>query len=243
MLINHSLGGKTSRQSLFICSPSYSGEFNAHFVESLLQTCELLASENIPYKIQFSLYDSLVARSRNELAKDFLDSDFTHVLMVDSDEGWDATAVIEMLKLDKEFITGAVPSRKPGAEEYALKIYTNKDRTPSVNEEGLIYCGMNGVAFAIIKRIVFEKIAENDPYLLTDVYPYFQHAYTKNGDHYGEDNFFVKNWINLGRSLWIYPNITFKHGNVTGNYHEFLLRQPKPMEDCMNRINEEKTNN
>jgi len=230
MRIEHSKswGGKTPQSSIFICSPSYSGDFNCHFLTSLLQTCDLLKKEGILYEVYFSVYDSLVARSRNDLADRFLKSNCTHILMIDSDQGWDSKAVPAMLKLDKDFITGAVPARKV-TEEYALKINTNTDRTPKVNHEGLIECTSNGVAFAMIKRCVFEKL-KTTKFYKSEVYPYFQHRYYEDGGHYGEDTYFIKNWTKLG-DLWIYPDITFTHGPITANYHEFLCRQPGGSED------------
>ena len=226
MRIDNSRVEQSARPSLFICSPSYTGDFSCHFVTSMLQTCDLLKKEGIPYNIYFSVFDSLVARSRNDLVHHFLKSDCTHILMIDSDQGWEAKAVLEMLRLDKDFITGAVPARKHGFEEYAIKIATNADRTPRVNNEGLIYCDSNGVAFGMIKRKVFEEIKAQNLYN-SEVYPYFQHVYYKDGGHYGEDTFFVKSWRDIGE-VWIYPNITFNHGGVIGNYHEFLLKQPQP---------------
>jgi len=146
--------------------------------------------------------------------------------MIDSDQGWEPKAVLEMFRLNKDFVTGAVPGRKHGSEEYALKIFTNEDMTPKVNIEGLIACATNGVAFGMIKRTVFEQIKKYKPYP-ADVYPYFQHKYFENGDHFGEDTYFTQSWLYIGE-VWIYPNITFNHGGVIGNYHSFLLRQPKP---------------
>lgn len=227
MRINHKSGvEKSAPYSLFICSPTYSGELNCHFVTSLLQTTDLLKEKGIEYTVYFSVFDSLVARARNDLVDKFLKSDCTHILMIDSDQGWDAEAVPKMLELDREFLTGAVPSRKQGTEQYALKIFTEGNRLPKVDDDGLIACSSNGVAFGLIKRIVFEKIKANKPYP-TEVYPYFQHRYYDNGDHYGEDMFFTKTWTDIGE-VWIYPDITFNHSGVIGNYHRFLMKQPKP---------------
>jgi hypothetical protein len=146
--------------------------------------------------------------------------------MIDSDQGWDFDAPLKMLRMNREFITGAVPARKV-EETYALKIHVNENRTPVVDDEGMISCAMNGVAFALIERSVFEKVKEKSPSAHSP-YPYFQHRYFENGDHYGEDNFFTKSWLDIGK-VWIYPNITFIHGPITANYHEFLIRQPKPL--------------
>lgn len=216
-----------SRYSLFIGTPTYSGELSCHYTASLLRLCEQLTKKQIPHMVYFSVFDSLVARARNDLVDNFLKSDCTHILMCDSDQGFEQDKVFDMLDLDLDFLTGAVVGRKPDSEEYAIKINVNSDMTPVVNQQGLISCTMNGVAFALIKREVFGKIATEKPYP-HDVYPYFQHIYTEHGDHYGEDTWFVNTWLKSGGEVWIYPNITFNHGGKVGNYHEFLLKQPQP---------------
>lgn len=227
MRIQHDIKQAGVKPRLFIASPSYSGDFNHNFVASLLKTTKDLKEHGIGYEVYFSLFDSLVGRARNDLADNFLKSDCTHILMVDADQGWDETAPRKMLSYNREFMTGAVPGRK-AEETYALKIQVNRNMTPKVDSEGLLYCDTNGVAFAVIERGVFEKIKEYKKYYNQPVYPYFQHRYYENGDHYGEDAFFIKSWKDAGGDVWIYPNITFTHGPITANYHEFLLKQPKP---------------
>ena len=211
--------------SIFICSPTYTGDVSCHFLVSLLQTTELLKAKNVKYEIYFSVNDSLVARARNDLADKFLKSNCTHVLMIDSDQGWTPAAVPKMLDFNKDFITGAVVSRKPNCEEYALTIKTDEYRIPIVDSDGLLQCGANGVAFALIKRKVFEDIKNVNP-SSHNPYPYFQHKYFDNGDHYGEDTYFVKQWQGIG-DVYLYPDITFKHGTNEANYHKFLLNCPR----------------
>jgi hypothetical protein len=223
--INHNFGaaGEKPRQSVFITSPAYSGDVNCKFVASLLQTIKIFEQNDIDYEVYFSVFDSLVARSRNDLTNKFLESKCTHVLMIDSDQGWDPKAPFEMLKTGKEFITGAVPGRKT-EETYAIKINVDENRR-AVVEDGLISCASNGVAFALIEREVFKVIEHNKPSVHTP-YPFFQHRYFENGDHYGEDTYFVNEWLKVGGKVWIYPDITFSHGPITANYHKFLCRQP-----------------
>lgn len=224
MRINQLIGeaGAIPRQSIFITSPAYSGDVNCKFVASLLQTIKIFEENNIGYEVYFSVFDSLVARSRNDLTDKFLKSKCTHVLMIDSDQGWDPKAPLEMLKTGKGFVTGAVPARKV-EETYAIKINVDENRRAIV-KDGLIECASNGVAFALIQRGVFEHIKNLNP-SKHDPYPFFQHRYFDNGNHYGEDTYFVNEWLKHG-NVWIYPDITFSHGPITANYHEFLLRQP-----------------
>lgn len=224
MRINQSWGEKSSQQSLFICSPSYNGDFSGHFVTSLIQTIDLLKKNNVTFHIYFSVFDSLVARSRNDLADKFLQSECDRMLMIDSDQGWEPEAVLKMLEYKDAFITGAVPGRQ-AEETYALRLHTDEERTPFGTDDGLFEAETNGVAFAMIHREVFRLIREKYPYNHL-IYPYFQHKYYENGDHYGEDTFFVKTWQEFGK-VWIYPDITFTHGPITANFLKYLEKQPR----------------
>jgi len=224
--INHLTGeaGVKPRQSIFIATPTYSGDLSCHYVSSLMKTVKHLQANEVDHEVYFSVNDSLVARARNDLVHNFLKSECTHILMIDADQGWDYDAPLKMLRMNRKFITGAVPGRQT-LETYALTIETNDDMTPKVDDQGMIYCATNGVAFALIERCVFDEIKT---VTLHEVCPYFQHRYFDNGDHYGEDMFFTKSWKDTGGDLWIYPDITFVHGPITANYHKFLINQPKP---------------
>lgn len=238
MRINYNMNseGETSHYSLFIGSPAYSGTLDCHYTVSLIQTCEMLKEKGIGHTVYFSVYDSLVARTRNDLADKFLKSDCTHILMIDSDQGWNPFVIPKMLDMNQPFITGAVPGRKV-EETYALEICLNQDKSPVQNEQNLIKAAHNGVAFALVKREVFERIKDETLYR-QDVYPYFQHVYTKEGDHYGEDTYFVKTWQDIGGDVWIYPDITFTHGPITANYQEYLLRTSKKTGDIFSQLDQ-----
>lgn len=66
---------------LFLALPVYGG-YNAHFVTSLLQ---LVAERPCEMVIRPCIGDSLVARARNRLCAEFLASDCTHLLFIDTD--------------------------------------------------------------------------------------------------------------------------------------------------------------
>jgi hypothetical protein len=66
---------------LFLGLPVY-GAYNAHFVHSMFA---LIAQRPCPMVIRPCVGDSLVARARNRLCAQFLASDCTHMLQLDTD--------------------------------------------------------------------------------------------------------------------------------------------------------------
>ena len=94
--------------------PIYGG---AHpmFVQGLIS---LTAQPPCKVSYRFNTWNSLVSVARNQLAADFLESDCTHLLFIDSDIGFKAEHVAQLLARDCDLIGGLYPYKKPGPPEY-----------------------------------------------------------------------------------------------------------------------------
>jgi hypothetical protein len=58
------------------------------------------------YKITFSLIkSSLVTQGRNLCVAGFLESNYTHMLFIDSDIYFEATSIIKMIEKDKDMLS------------------------------------------------------------------------------------------------------------------------------------------
>ena len=62
-------------------------------------------------KFSFLFNESLITRARNYLVDEFLRSDFTHLLFIDSDIHYNPQDVIAMLALEKDVIGGPYPKK------------------------------------------------------------------------------------------------------------------------------------
>jgi hypothetical protein len=221
-------------KKLYIASLSHSGDFCADFVESILRTQKILMQNNIDFMVKFLLHDSILERARNMIVADFMSSECTHLLMIDSDQGWDSEKIIKMLDFDKEFISGAVPIKDPNGENYALSIHVNLDDTPKVDKDGLLSASMIGSAFIMLKRELFEKMMIQYsslycPSVNMNYYSFFE--ITKSPVFLGEDVTFCKRWVDMGGEIKIMPDINMTHIGkkvFMGNYHKYLLKQPAP---------------
>lgn len=226
-----------------IATPFYEVKGYSPYIRSMINTLVGLAKYT---KVDFEFVelsgDSYVWRARNKLADMFLKSDCSHLVFVDSDEGWDPEGFYRLLKADAPIVGAAYPV-KNNWEHFGVSIDVNEDGTPKVREDGLIYASKVPTGFMKISRNVFERLKEVEPdnwYWEPDEYNTMNKTFNYFGhimeDHvvYGEDISFCKRWQRIGGELFVEPRATIEHWGSQcwkGNYHEFLCRQPGGSQD------------
>jgi hypothetical protein len=173
---------------LFISTPMYGGQCFGFYTQSLLQLNNILRDNNITSMMSFMFNESLITRARNALAHQFLKTDCTHLFFIDADIRFHAPDVIKMIEADKDIICGIYPKKEinwgsvkramdSGVSNDELKWHTGSfvvnlvgyagEVTVPVNEPVEIWNG--GTGFMIIKREVFEKLADLVPSYTNDV--------------------------------------------------------------------------
>lgn len=169
--------------------------------------------------IKKSHNDCFVDIARNHLVKSFMESECTHMLMVDDDMGWNPMAVEKMLMFDKEFIAGAGPLK---GKEKRFAFRDGKE-----HPDGLWEVDHIGGAFCLFKRSIFEKMIEAYPETYSEYYK-GHHLFKMEVDKdkvITEDFNFCRKWREIGGKIWCYPDISFEHyGNFVwhGNFYEQL---------------------
>ena len=73
------------KQRLFIGTPMYGGQCTGLYTKSTNDLSMLCSSHKIPMKYYFLFNESLVQRARNYIVDEFMRSDCTHLLFIDSD--------------------------------------------------------------------------------------------------------------------------------------------------------------
>ena len=82
--------------SLFVATPVHS-ECSIHYTQALLELQQLCIKNKI--KITFSLVkSSLVTQGRNLCVAGFLESNYTHMLFIDSDIYFNSSSILKMIK-------------------------------------------------------------------------------------------------------------------------------------------------
>ena len=169
-----------SEYSIMVATPVHS-ECSIHYTQALLELQQLCIKNKI--KITFSLVkSSLVTQGRNLCVAGFLESDFTHLLFIDSDIYFKADSIMEMLKKDKEVLSIPYPLKTMMWDKLYKKIQEGKIEQSSDLKKWLNTYPMkvenyediqidNGVmevthsptGCMMIKRVVFDKMIKAYP--------------------------------------------------------------------------------
>ena len=125
---------------------------------------------------------SLVTQGRNLCVAGFLESNYTHMLFIDSDIYFDSSSIIEMIKRDKELISIPYPLKtimwdkalhkiekglikttndlKKAFNTYPMKVEKNDDISV---DNGVIEVTHSPTGCMMIKRSVFDKMIKAYP--------------------------------------------------------------------------------
>jgi len=183
------------KMKIFIATPMYGGMCHGLYTKSLMETVSQMQSLGIPSQLYYLFNESLITRARNYCVHNFLKSDATHLLFIDSDIGWRSMDVMYMLHLLAEntelyrVFCGLYP-KKTIAWEKVLKaakttqfderpweleqvagdIAFNPKPNEYPNGQAPVYEPIKvkegATGFMFIERSVFEEYAEAYPELL-----------------------------------------------------------------------------
>lgn len=129
------------KRKLFVATPMYGGQCAGMYTRSIADLAALCAKYNIGLQLYFLFNESLITRARNYCVDEFLRSEATHLMFIDSDIGFNPQDVIALLALQDEespydVIGGPYPKKCISWEK--IKIAVDKgvaDEDPSVLEK------------------------------------------------------------------------------------------------------------
>lgn len=137
---------------LFVAMPCY-GSVPVPVIQSLE---ELNATPPCSVLIRLTTGDSLVSHARNALTADFLATDRTHLLFIDSDIAFTCDQVARLVSHD-EAVVGGLYAKKQASLELACEGFPDE---PPVDHRGLLPVRHIGAGFLLIKREVFERMID-----------------------------------------------------------------------------------
>lgn len=230
-----------ANKTVFLAILAYTGYVDVATMGSVIDNIESLTNEGFNINLHFEVGCCYLPEARNNCVAKFLESRANYLCFIDSDLGFNPNSILKMVKFDKDIICGAYPF-KTGVEGFPIKVLTNNDLTPCVEEAtGLIKIEGGPTGLMIIKKEVFQTLINKNPEWKTNrktekgnnIYAIFDTGMLFENDRnwYGEDYLFCYRAINAGYNIFCYPDINFLHigrNCRTGNYHQFLLKQPKP---------------
>ena len=184
------------QHKLFVATPMYGGMNHGLYMKSCLDLQTTMMRYGIEIKFSFLFNESLITRARNYLVDEFLRTDYTHMLFIDSDIHFNAQDVIALLALDKDVIGGPYPKKSMNWGNIAHAARNHPDLEPKELENLVGEYVFNvvkgtsqfqvteplevmeiGTGYMMIKRDVFNK--------MKDEYPTIRYK----PDHVGQANF------------------------------------------------------
>jgi hypothetical protein len=166
------------QHKLFVATPMYGGMNHGLYMKSCLDLQTTMHRYGIEIKFSFLFNESLITRARNYLVDEFLRTDYTHMLFIDSDIHFNAQDVIALLALDKDVIGGPYPKKSIELEslvgEYVFNVVKGTQQFQVTEPLEVMEIG---TGYMMVKREVFDKMKVE--------YPSIRYK----PDHVGQANF------------------------------------------------------
>lgn len=181
---------KLRQKKLFVATPMYGGQCAGMFTKSTNDLAMACTRYGIPIRFYYLFNESLITRARNYCVDEFLRSDCTHMMFIDSDIGFNYKDVLTLMHLcedDENYgvITGPYPKKTISWEKIKSAVEQGFADDNPFNLEHFVgdYVfntaeGVNafslfepveiregGTGFMMIHRKVFERYAKAYPNL------------------------------------------------------------------------------
>ena len=237
------------KAKLFVATPMYGGMCTGMYASAVMQCVGAFGQAGIQMYYSFMMNESLITRARNSMAYDFLNSDATHLMFIDADIAFNPADIPRMVDADKDIICGIYPKKeinwmqvseavRKGVPADQLQYHTGafvlnlahgeQSKTGNINEP--IEIANGGTGFMLIKRKVFEDLAEKVPSYTNDMYhavdtvreikvikEFFATSIDEESNRLlSEDYHFCKIARQAGFTVWCAPWASFSH---TGTYN------------------------
>ena len=176
------------KRKLFLATPMYGGNCVGMYTRAVADLAAICAKYQIPLQLYFLFNESLITRARNYCADEFLRSDATHLLFIDSDIGFNPQDVLALLAMqddDSDYDVIGAPYPKKCISWEKIKMAVDKgvaDEDPNKLEKFVgdyVFNPRNGqreipigepvevmemgTGFMMIRRKTFDKYKEVFP--------------------------------------------------------------------------------
>jgi len=204
--------------------PTYDFKVTAKLAISLASFCVQAQQHGVDIQICNISGCSVVSRVRNLISYDFLQSDCTDLMFIDSDINFNAEDIFRLMAWNsdpKKGIVAGIPVARKKGKVYISTLDTDDNEHIFMDKMGLVRAKRVATAFMIIRREVFEKLRDAHPEWVyhdekkvgDEMIAFFDFA-LKDGQYIGEDFLFCDRARELGYEVWIDPTIKLGHMGV-----------------------------
>lgn len=174
-----------------------------------------------------------ISGARATMLRKALDAGADVIVFIDHDLSWSPDALLKLIETKGDVVAGIYRFKTPDDERY-MGVLDDDDGAPRVRDDGCIKATRVPAGFLKITKGAVNRFMQAYPaltygeqyHLSVDLFNHGAH----NGQWWGEDYAFSRNWLACGGEIWIRPDIDLHHHTADavyeGNYHQFLMRQP-----------------
>ena len=235
---------------LFIATPAFGHQVTTNYANSLLKfvsTSHPRLAVSSAVHLQSGM--ALVTQARNNCVAYFLNSDCTHFLFIDADIGFEPDAIYRLIEKDVPLCLTPYPVKGYGANNQLQFIvhFPDKDNV-RIQKDGFAEITAGPTGFMMIKREVFEKVAEKYPERKTvnkqlvgnkvetmekGWYTFFETAQDPENGYLGEDIAFCRLWTNIGGKIYADTQTPLTHfgSHAFHGSLNMMFAKQKPIDD------------
>lgn len=217
-----------------VAVPVYDGKLHVKFVLGLLNEQAIAHGFGDAIEFSFVTGNAGIVQARNQLAHEFMESDDDRLVFLDADITFEPGSLVKLAHRPEDLVGGAY-RHKQSTETYPIVWLPDTEGNGLwANKSGLIEVQALPTGFLSISRNLLEAFKTKWPERLVAhmdhvSFTYFQMPFHE-GNHYGEDYFFCKEWRELGGKVYLDPEIKLTHWEFNptphvGHIGEFLKRR------------------
>ncbi len=203
---------------VFVAIPAYDRKICCETATALLSEQAVANAAGIEMQVCFLPGSCYVDKARNQLVREFLESDADRLVFIDADVAWEPGALLKIATAKPDFVGGCY-RHKRDEETYPIEWIAERDELWSDEETGLIEVSALPGGFLSLSRDVFTKLREAHPDRAYAHEGHVFHAYFHQPIGWGEDGRFCAEGRAIGGEVWLDPLLNLNHVDAAGRHH------------------------
>jgi hypothetical protein len=218
---------------IMVATPCYGGQSTVAYVNSVLALQQSCLERGVKINFNFRTGEALITRARADMVGEFLATDATHLLFIDSDIGFAPEQVFRLLTFDADVAAAAYPFKRiewdkvrRGAQDGRIDleavglsyVFYPESKGPMTARNDFVRVRHAGTGFLMIRRPALIRMCEAHPELrykmaqrtadLMRDGPYSFALFecmieSETGLYLSEDYAFCRRWRDLGGEIWL----------------------------------------
>lgn len=205
------------------------------YVQALEASIPALDAAGIDHSTVFEVGCPYISAARATMLRKAMDAKADAVVFIDHDLSWRPEDLVKLIQTPDPVVTGTYRFKDASEVKYMATVHTEADGRPVVREDGCIKADRVPAGFLKITSGAVHDFMGAYPELVfgprySPSIDLFQHGAHK-GIWWGEDYAFSRRWAEMGKDIWLIPDLELTHWGkngtpFVGNFHEFLMTCP-----------------